>query len=346
MMNDKIKILTCAPLDPVSRKQLEEFGEVTLAGWGGPEGMRAAPLTPEQLVDYGKGKDAIILGIEAMPADVLERLDTLKILLCARAGVESVDIQKASELGIPVLNSPGRNAIAVADFTVGLLLALVRKIPRAETFLHSGGWKTWSSPADYGLEGRELSGRTLGIVGLGMIGCLVAKRAAGFDMKLLGFDPYVNPDVTKDTGISLIPLEELLAKSDFITLHCTLTPETKNMLNSERLGLVRSDAYIVNTARAALIEEEPFMQSLLSGKIAGAALDVFWKEPVPQDHPLLKLDNVVITPHIAGMGDQVFSRGSKMIVDGMMTFFASGKPSNVVNPEVLDSAVLSGRIGR
>jgi len=339
-MSDKIKILVCAPLEEVVRNRLADLGKLTYAGWGGPDGMHAAPLTADQLIDLGKDSDVIILGTEALPGEVLKKLPALKLLVCSRAGVESVDVSLASSLGIPVLNAPGRNAVAVADFTFGLLLAVVRKIAQSQSFLLSGLWKNWSSPSDYGLEGKELPGCTLGIIGLGMIGRLVAKRATCFDLKILGFDPYVNENLIKGIDIHLTPLKELLSRSDFISLHCSLTPETKNLLNSKNLSEIRSDAYIINTARAALIEEEALVETLQNRKIAGAALDVFWKEPIPQDHPLLKLDNVLLTPHIGGMGDQVFTRGSKMIVDGIMAFFSSVKPTNLVNPEAYDNSYL------
>jgi D-3-phosphoglycerate dehydrogenase / 2-oxoglutarate reductase len=334
-MNNKIKILACAPLEDDSKKRLMDLGELTFAGWGGPEGMHATPLTPAELIDLGKDADVIILGTEPMPAEVLQKLPALKLLVCSRAGVESIDIRAASSLGIPVLNTPGRNAFAVADYTIGLLIALVRKIPSSQTFLQSGLWKTWSSPSDHGLEGRELPGRTLGLIGLGMIGRLVARRAVSFDMRLLGYDPYVNDEQVIGLGIQMTSLDELLEGSDFISLHCSLTPETRNMLNSENLEKIKPNAYIINTARAALIEEEALMQALQNRKIAGAALDVFWKEPLPQNHPILKLGNVIMTPHIAGMGDQVFSRGSKMILEGILSFFSNKKPANLVNPEVL-----------
>lgn len=337
-MNDLIKILVCAPLDEVSRNRLTDLGELTYAGWGGTDGMHAAPLTAEQLIDLGKDADVIILGTETLPGEVLQKLPALQLLVCSRAGVESIDVKLASSLGIPVLNTPGRNAVSVADFTIGLLIALVRKIAQSQSFLQSGLWKSWSSPSDHGLEGKELPGCTLGIIGLGTIGRLVAKRANCFDMKILGFDPYVNDKVIKDFGIHLTPLEELLTRSDFVTLHCSLTPETKNLLNSKNLPVIRSDAYIINTARAALIEEEALVETLQNRKIAGAALDVFWKEPIPQEHPLLKLDNVLLTPHIAGMGDQVISRGSKMILEGIKAFLSSKKPNNMVNPEVFDAS--------
>ncbi len=342
-MAKKISILACAPLDEISRKQLMDFGEVTWAGWGGPEGMHGTPLTAEQLVDRGKDADVIILGMEPMPGETLRKLPALKLLACSRAGVESVDVKTATGLGIPVLNTPGRNAFAVADFTIGLLIALARKIAPAQSFLRAGRWKSWSSPSDDGLEGRELPGCTLGIIGLGMIGRLVARRAASFDMKLVGFDPYVNEEQLKGLGVQVSSLEELLERSDFISLHCSLTPETRNLLNAGNLARIRPGTYVVNTARAALIEEEAFVQALQNRKIVGAALDVFWKEPIPPDHPLLSLDNVLITPHIAGMGDQVFSRGSRMILDGILTFFSSGRPANLVNPDVLSARNLAGR---
>ena len=336
-MSHRNKILICAPLDEDSRKRLSDLGELTHAGWGGSDGLHAAPLNAEQLIDFGKDADVIILGPEAMPGEVLQKLPRLKLLACSRAGVEGIDVRLASSLGIPVLNTPGRNAAAVADFTFGLLIALARKFAQAWSFLQSGQWKDWSSPADYGLEGRELSGCTLGIIGLGKIGRLVANRAAGFDMEILGFDPYLDDKTIKGFGIRPTSLEELLTRSDFTSLHCSLTPETKNLLNSKNLPLLKPEAYIINTARAALIEEEALVTALQSRKIAGAALDVFWKEPFPRDHPLLKLDNVILTPHIAGLGDLVISRGSKMIVEGIEAFFSDRKPNNLVNPEVFQA---------
>jgi D-3-phosphoglycerate dehydrogenase len=330
----KRKILVCAPIDEAALTQLAGVGDLTFAGWAGPDGMHAPPLTAEQMVEMGNDADVIIIGTEPMLGEVLQKLPALKLLVCSRAGVESVDIKQATSRRIPVLNSPGRNAFAVADFTIGLLISLVREIPRSQSFLSSGQWKSVFSPADYGLEGMELPERTLGIIGMGMIGRLVAKRAAGFDMKVLGYDPYVSEGLVKESGVEPTTLKELLQTSDFISLHCALTPETKHLLNSKMLSLIRSSTYIINTARAALIEEEPFIQALQNQKIAGAALDVFWKEPIPQDHPLLKLDNVLITPHIAGMGDQVFHRGSRMIVDGIISFFSGIRPNNLVNPDV------------
>ncbi len=335
-MNNQIKILVCAPIDEVSLSRLKKIGILTFAGWAGPDGMHASPLTVDQLVDKGKDADVIILGTEPMPGTVLQKLPALKLLVCSRAGVEGIDINQASSRRIPVLNSPGRNAYAVADFTIGLLISLVRKIPRSQSFLSTGLWKSIFSPADYELEGKELPGCTLGIIGLGMIGRLVAKRAIGFDIKIVGFDPYVNNQLINDIDIKMATLDELLAISDFISFHCSLTPETKSLLNSKTLPNIKSSAYVINTARAAIIEEEPFIQALQYHKIAGAALDVFWTEPIPQNHPLLKLDNVLLTPHIAGMGDQVFRRGSKMITDGIVAFLSSKKPNNVVNPEVFD----------
>lgn len=335
-MNRKIpEVLVCAPMDPRSKERLACLGTPRYAGWGGPEGMHAAPLEPEQLVALGREASIIILGPEAIAAEMLQQLPNLCILAVSRAGIEGVDVAAATDRGIPVLNTPGRNAEAVADFTFALIFAMVRKTTQAEDLLRSGGWVNWLSPYKAGLEGLELSGRILGLIGFGHIGRLVAKRADAFGIRILVYDPFVQDRDLESLSINCTSLDRLLADADIVSIHCALTPETREMLNRERLSKMKASAYLINTARAAVINEEALLAALKNKAIAGAALDVFWKEPLPTDHPLMALDNVILTPHVAGMGDGVIARGAKMLVDGIEALLRGESVPNLVNPETL-----------
>ena len=335
MSRKKINVLVCAPMDPASKERLEVLGTPRYAGWGGAQGLYADPLGSEQLAALGRDASVILLGPEAMTAKTLEQLPKLRILAVARAGLEGIDIRAATKRGISVLNTPGRNAQAVADFTLALLLTLVRKIPRAEDLLRSGGWESWRSPYAAGLEGPELSGRVLGLVGFGEIGRQVAERADAFGLRILVYDPFVQAQDLPNLPVDLISLAQLLAESDIVSIHCSLTPETRGMFNQARLSKMKPSAYLVNTARAAIIDEDALVAALKNRTIAGAALDVFWEEPLSTDHPLMALDNVILTPHVAGMGEGVIARGAKMLVDGIEALLRGEPAPNLINPETL-----------
>lgn len=329
------RALVCAPMDDESRRRLSALIEPVYAGWGSPEGMRASVLAAEQLFARGHEAEIIVLGAEEMPAEVLRDLPKLQLLACSRAGTDNVDIGVATSLGIAVLNTPGRNASAVADFTMALMLEVARKIGKAQAFLRSGAWGDWLAPMRSGFEGIELAGCTAGLIGLGNVGRLVAKRAVGFEMRVLAHDPWVGRELLGDLPIGLVSLELVLTESDFVSIHCALTSDTRGLLSHEQLSKMKPTAYLINTARAGIIDEHALISALKERSIAGAALDVFWQEPLPIDHSLLGLDNVVLTPHIAGAGDRVLERGSSMIVDGIEAYVAGTRPAHLVNPEVL-----------
>ena len=269
---------------------------------------------------------------------MIDCLPELRILACSRAGTEGIDLDAATKKGIAVLNTPGRNASAVADFTFCLLLDLARRTSKAQAFVHDGRWTGWLAPIEAGLEGTELGGRTLGLIGLGAIGRLVAERAMGFGMSILGYDPLVSEAEFDGENLEFVSLEQLLTLSDFVSIHCALTPKTRNLINHQRLSVMKPSAYIINTARAAIIDEQALITALQAGTIAGAALDVFWEEPLPKNHPLLQLGNVVLTPHIAGLGDCVVARAASMLVDGIEQCLAGTAPDNLVNPQVFRNA--------
>jgi phosphoglycerate dehydrogenase-like enzyme len=219
----------------------------------------------------------------------------------------------------------------VADFTLGLLLDHCRRIARSERQLRDHGWLVGGDLPYFHFRGPELDGRTIGLVGLGAIGRLVSDRARGFGLSVVAFDPFV---VSAPEGVQLVALDELLVRSDFVSVHCPLTPETRGLIGRRELKLMRADAVLVNTARAAVVDEAALLHALRHRDIAGAALDVFWEEPLAPDHPIRDLDNVTITPHVAGAADDVKRHHARMIIDDVARWQA-GEPlqHGVVQPK-------------
>ncbi|PYY21666.1 MAG: phosphoglycerate dehydrogenase [Acidobacteria bacterium] len=226
-------------------------------------------------------------------AKLIDAAQKLRVIGRAGVGVDNVDTEAATRKGIVVMNTPGANAIAVAEHTLGLMLSLARFIPRADQSTRAGKWEKKS------LQGTELRGKTLGIVGLGRVGVEVARRAKAFAMKVIAYDPFVSQQLARDLEIELAALDLLYAASDYISLHVGLTPQTEGMINDAALAKMKKGVRLVNCARGELIDDAALLQALNSGHVAGAALDVFTQEP-PKENPLLAAPNVIATPHIAG----------------------------------------------
>ena len=220
-----------------------------------------------------------------------------------RGGIENVCSEYAREKGIEVFNAPGRNAEAVSDFTVGMIICEARNIARGHHGILTGRWIR-----DYSNSGMipDLPGRTVGLIGCGAIGMKVAKKLSGFDMKLLGYDPFASAERCKEAGVEPVELDELMARADFVSLHARLTVENHHLIDARRLALMKPTAYLINTSRAGLIDEAALVEALRAKKIAGAALDVYEHEPPQPDDPLLALDNVTLTPHMAGGSNDAF----------------------------------------
>jgi len=238
--------------------------------------------------------------------------------------VDNIDTGAATRRGIVVMNTPGANAVAVAELTLCLMIALARKVPAANTSMHAGRWEKKS------LQGSELRGKTLGILGLGRIGLEVAKRARGFGMEILGSDPFVSAAVARENGIILVPLEELFAKSDYLTLHVGLTPQTQAVINAKNLAAMKRGVRIINCARGELVEETALAEALKSGQVAGAALDVLSEEP-PKDSPFFGMDNVILTPHIAGSTNEAQEAVGIQIARQVREYLKLGVVQNAVN---------------
>src|SRR5579883_524760 len=260
--------------------------------------------------------------------EVLAKAPKLRVIGRAGVGVDNVDLPAATEAGVLVMNTPGGNAVSVAEHTLALMLSMARSVPQASSSTKSGKWEKKK------FLGNELRGKTLGIVGLGSIGREVVKRARPFEMRIVGHDPYISSQSARDLGIELVSLPELYKQSDYITLHVALTPETDKMLNASAFAQMKDGVRIVNCARGELVDQAALESAIASGKIGGAALDVFETEP-PGDNSLLKLDPVVATPHIAGSTEEAQEIVGIRIVEQMIEYLKNGVALNAVNMPAL-----------
>ena len=258
-------------------------------------------------------------------ADLLQAATNLKLVVRGGVGVDNIDVAKASELGIAVANTPGANTIATTELTFALMLALCRHIVPSMQSLTRGEWKRSQ------FRGVELFGKTLGILGFGRIGREVAKRAQALGMRVLAFDPYIDESVFVRAGVERSSMEALLAGADFLTLHLPLTPETKYLINRERIAHMKDGVRIVNTARGALLDAAAVAEALDSGKIAGVAVDVYEVEPPPADHPLVGHPKVVCVPHLGANTFEAQSRVAEELAQVFVDFFVHRKNTNVIN---------------
>jgi len=275
------------------------------------------------------GYDAIIVrSATKVTADLIARADNLKVIGRAGVGIDNVDVEAATRRGIVVANAPESTVISAAEHTIGLLVALTRNIPQAHAALKQGRWERKT----YG--GVELADKTLGVLGFGRIGQQVARRAAGLGMRVVAYDPFVSRDRFRELGVERVEnQDDVYAAADFLTLHLPLTDETRESLNAHAFGKMRDGVRIVNAARGALVDEADLLDALKSGKVGGAALDVFSTEPY--SGPLLELDNVVVTPHLAASTEEAQDRAGVIIAEQVAAALQGGLVSNAVNIPVI-----------
>ena len=328
-----MKALILAPFDQSVLARLRQSVEVIYECW-----MDTHRLLPaDEFIDRIQGQDIEIVVIEAdfIFREVFEKGNKLKLIAACRGNVTHVDMEAATEHGVLVVNTPARNATAVAELTVGLMLALIRKVPVAHQMVSTGRWVDpivcYSS-----FRGTELTGKTIGIIGFGAIGQQVAKMLSGFETSILVYDPYIDPDVINKLGAMPQELDDLIKQSDIITLHCPVLPDTMGLMNAQRIASMKPPAYLVNTAGAAIVDQDAVVKSLKEGHIAGAAFDVYETWPVQSDNPLLKLDNVILTPHMGGATDETILRYSLMIAEDIERFLRGERPKNLLNPQAWD----------
>ena len=288
-----------------------------------PQGKK---LTEAELIEAVRDYDAVIVGVEKVTAPVIRAATKLKVIAKHGAGVDNIDVKAASAKGVAVTSAPGTNSDSVADLTMGLFLSLARRIPFADQSVRAGGWPR--------LVGFQIFKKVLGIIGLGDIGKRVAKRAAGFEMKVMAYDVFRDDAFAQQWGISYLPLDELLASADFVSIHVPSIPATTKMIGERELRLMKKEAFLVNISRGDVLDEEALHRVLKERGIQGAALDVFSSEP-PKECPLLALDNVVLTPHMGAYTYEALRETGMICVSGITDLLEGRKPAFVVNPEVL-----------
>jgi D-3-phosphoglycerate dehydrogenase / 2-oxoglutarate reductase len=286
---------------------------------------------PAEIAAAVAGHDVLIVHGAAVSAEVLDA-GPLRLVCCARGGPVNVDVAAATERGIPVVNTPGKNAEAVAELTIAFALLLIRAVPRASRVAQQGG-----GFAESVFEGREFFGReapslTLGLVGLGHVGREVARRARALGFTVVGYDPQPPAALA---GVEVVSLDALLERSDVISLHARLTPENRHMFSWDTFTRMRRGAYFINTARESLVDEAALARALEAGLLGGAALDVLERTAPGQRHPLLDLPNVFVTPHIGGATAETLARGARRAVAAVADVLAGRVPADVVNPQVL-----------
>jgi D-3-phosphoglycerate dehydrogenase len=290
-------------------------------------------ITADEIAKRGPGgleaeladADALVVR-SAVQADakLLESAPNLRIIGRAGVGVDNIDTAAATHRGIVVMNTPGANAVAVAELTLGLMISMARSIPRANATMHAGKWEKKT------LQGSELRGKTLGIVGLGRIGMEVARRARSFGMELIGYDPFIAPVVARENQVTLVPIDEIFKLSDYLTLHVGLTTQTEGMINATSIKIMKPGIRIVNCARGELIVDEALAEGIKSGHVGGAALDVFRKEPL-KDSAYFGLDNVLLSPHVAGSTDEAQEAIGIQLAEQVRDYLKFGVVQNAVN---------------
>jgi D-3-phosphoglycerate dehydrogenase / 2-oxoglutarate reductase len=330
-----MRALITASFDPAAKARLARHMEVVHEDWkerqsiyfdGGEFAKRIRDV----------GADVLIVEADLVHAEVLDACPLRMIGVC-RGEPVNVDLELATKKGIPVFHTPGRNADAVADLAVAFMLMLARHLPGVWATYHGGGATRIEQASDYlqmytRFTGVELGGCTIGLVGLGAVGREVAARLAAFKARLLAHDPYVTE---APASVTLCDLESLLRESDIVTLHAPVTPETQGLLSAERLALLKPTAFVVNTARAALTDEDALYEMLRSGRLAGAALDVLAEEPLQPGNRFLALPTVIVTPHLGGATLDVTRHQSDIVVVAMEKWLRGERPRWIANPAVL-----------
>lgn len=341
----KIALLGSGFIEPeIFKEEIEkrvsgcEFTSSRLPWPGKPRGnddeIQEYAGTPDQVIKTAEDAEILVTDLAPVNAYVLNHLKNLKFIGVARGGPVNINVKSATEHHVLVVNAPGRNGPAVAEFAVGLLLNLIRRIGAGEKSLRSGKWQ--SDLYNYETSGIELEGRTAGIIGCGQVGKRVAKLLKAFGMKVLVYDPFIDPAVCKSIGASLVSLEELLKNADVLTIHARLTPQTKGMIGQKELGMLKKGAFVINTARAPLLDYDALYHQLANGSLAGAAIDVYHSEPPKLDNPLFSLPNVLAVPHIGGATQESAKRGAAMVAEDIRRYFVEHvNPLHCKNKELL-----------
>ncbi|MBI4180109.1 hydroxyacid dehydrogenase [bacterium] len=317
-MDVKVRVLVC---DGVAKKAVQQ-----LTGQGF-EVEETKALAEDDLIRKLSANPAeclIVRSSTKVTRKVFESVNCLKLVGRAGVGVDNIDVKAATGAKVKVMNTPGGNSNAVIELTVGFILCLARQIPKADRTMKEGRWEKKT------MMGIEVKGKVLGLVGVGRIGCEVARRARALGMEVLGYDPYLAAAVLKDACEPVASLQDIYRRSDFISIHTPLTDETRGLVGSEAFALMKDGVRIVNAARGGILDEEALLKALNTGKVAGAALDVYSEEP-PRQGALLEDDRLILTPHIGAATGESQDTCADMLADQVIQFFAKNRAINVVN---------------
>lgn len=342
---EKKNLLLIARMTDDCLERIEQVCQVTRVPLDGYDGDR---FTSAELIDMAKGQEIVVVGEVNVPAEAIYgwKEQGVRLIVCPRGTPVNVDWKAVAETGIPLVYAPGRNAQAVAEFTFGLMLALVRHIAQADARIRSDQFTgpagdifdfppdtldaTWhfadgSFIYQYMPMGIELGGRTLGIIGYGAIGRRVAAIARGFGMRVLVYDAFVPAQAIEHDGHTPLDHQALLAQSDIVSVHLPVTPQTRGLIDASWFACMKPTAYFINTARAFVVDQQACIDAIVQQKIAGAAMDVCWIEPIPRNHPLLGRDNVIITPHIAAQTTDITRHQSEIVTEDILAY-CQGQP--------------------
>ncbi|MGC2259379.1 MAG: hydroxyacid dehydrogenase, partial [Candidatus Sulfotelmatobacter sp.] len=314
-MSVSVKIVIAEKVSASAVEQLREPGWVV---------MTADQLDGKLTAELESADALIVRSAVQADATLLAHAKKLRVIGRAGVGVDNIDLDAATRQGIAVMNTPGANAVAVAEQALGMMLAMARHLCRADALMHAGKWEKKS------LQGSELRGKTLGIAGLGRIGMEVARRARAFGMEIVAHDPFVSVAIAKELGIRCVSLDELYAAADYITLHVGLTPQTAGMINATALKKMKKGVRLVNCARGELVNEADLVEALKQGQVAAAALDVFNEEPL-KNSPLQAMANVILTPHIGGSTHEAQEAVGVQIAQQVREYLKHGVIQNAVN---------------
>lgn len=343
-LNKNPKTLVTMRIITNQLERLKDRCNVIQAGWA----VTQQRLDESELMHLLRDVEILLVGYEQITVKVIKAASKLKLIAAARGNPVNVDIQAASVRNIPVIYAPGRNAIAAAEFTMGLILSLVRNITKSERTMRSGRFlgeaRTLFSGADQRQDviwnidgcnpyvsfcGFELNGKVLGLIGYGFVAKYVARLAQVFGMLVIAYSPDSDPVKAAEENVKLVDLKTLMSTADVVSIHCKATSDTIGMIDRDAIELMKPTSFLINTARAIITDQETLLWALDNKIIAGAALDVYWFEPLPNNHPLLKMENVIITPHLAGATYEVIERHSKMIVDDVFAWLDGKQPAHI-----------------
>jgi glyoxylate reductase len=323
----RAKVYVTRRIPPVGLDRILDGAEATI--WEGD----LPPPKEEIIRQVAQCEGLVCLLTDPIDAEVMDAAPRLRVIAQMAVGYDNIDVQAATARGIPVGNTPGVLTETTADFAWALLMATARRIGDGQQYIREGQWQTWGPMV---LLGPDLHSATLGIIGLGRIGAAVARRARGFNMRVLYYNPEPAPELASEVGASYVSMDALLAESDFVSLHCPLTPETVHLMGREELRKMKPGALLINTARGPVVDQDALVEALQGGVIAGAGLDVTDPEPIDPGHPLVHLENVIVTPHIASASIGARNKMAELTAANLLAGLRGERLPHPVNPVVYD----------